>query len=444
MKETTRNIIRLIVLGLLIVLCTLLTITLWLGESKPSHYFLKPDNKVYSKNTVATKQIWSNIGSTLYKIKSDSEKNALQEELIAALRSDHIIVEAMPKESYRDILFGSKGMIFEFGLELTVDEIIGQSKDTKLSKKEESIKIKQIYIELKGDHSYKTPIYLVDKTGTIIGKLIIENELKVAENITELYSDTDYTIDEKIYTSSLTNVNDSELFIGNVIYPEDNAKFPVKGNKLKVERIIKEGDEQLLDNYVSDLFKNPSYKTINRMADGIIAYSDNLNISVKYNPIGTLEFTKTFLNYSDNLSEVEKINKVHNFICQSRAIPDTLKAGLYLENIVKEETITRFEFGYRYENGEIVVLTDTSKAQLNLNAFLTITMQSDEIISGKWLMCDMVELEEETSVDIESRTIIEQIYETKKVLFKLSRLECAYLVNDINKSIELGFSYTGE
>lgn len=444
MKETTRNVIRLIFLGLLIMLCTLLTITLWLGESNPSHFFLKQNNKVYAKNTVVAKQIWSNIGSTLYKIKSDSEKEALQEELIAALRSDHIIVEAMPKETYRDILFGSKGMIFEFGCELTLDEMIGQSKHSKTSKKDVPLKIKQIYMELKGDHSYKTPIYLIDKTGTIIGKLTIENELKVAENITELYSDTEYTIDEKIYTSSLTSVSDSELFIGNVIYPENNAQMPLKGHKLKFERMIKEGDKQLLDNYVSDLFKNPSYKTMNQMIDGVIAYSDNLNISVKYYPIGTLEFTRTFLNYTDNLDEVEKINKVHNFICQSRAIPEDLKAGLYLENIVKQGDITHYEFGYRHENGEIVVLTDASKEQLNLNAFLTLSMQNDEIISGKWLMRHIVELEEETSVDIESRAIIDQIFETEQTLFKLSRLECAYLVNDIDRSIELGFSYTGE
>ena len=439
-----KNITRLMILGVLIVLCIWQTITLWLGDMS-GHNFFADDTSSYEISYVRPKQIWSNVGGSIYKMVGYGEKENLLSELVAEIRKANLNIDLSPKEDYSRLLYDSKGIIYEFGTELSIDEIIGKPLDVRRSKYN-AIKIKEIYVDLSTANNYKSYVYLIDREARVRQKITIENQLRRANSAINLYSDKENMTSHKIYQASITSTSDSDFFIGNAFYPQMNASMPEVGAVFRWQPIIEDVEDKELENYVNHLFRNPSYKTRNTLQHGV-AFSDNLNISVKYNNVGTLEFKKTLVNNNEKLTEIEKLNKVNAFIEDCEAIPRGLRKGLYLESVqMNHETKeTSYQFGYRYENGAVVLLSEAVKAELGINAFVELVIQNSEITSGKWMMLEPKLTEEEISITTESREAIDQIYENSGLLetqdFELDSLECAYIVKDISQAVD--FDWVG-
>ncbi|MBQ1275473.1 MAG: hypothetical protein IIY08_08845 [Cellulosilyticum sp.] len=435
-----KNIIRLMILSVLIILCIWQTITLWLGDMSGHNFFassISSDESSY----IHPKQIWNNINGSIYKIISHSEKEDLLNELVTELRKDNIHIELGPKETYEQLLYESQGMVYEFGTPLTIDEIIGEYLEPKNSKYE-SVNIKQIYVDVSLAHTYKVYVYLIDQEAKVKQKITLKVPLKYAADMIALYKEQENVKYHKLYQPSITSTSDREFFVGNVFYPQMNARQPLKGKLFKFTKI----EEADVENYIRDLFKNPSFITNNTTTSSTV-YSDNLNISVKYNNTGTLEFKKTLLNDTGKLTDVERINKINAFIEDSRAIPNSLKKGLYLEEVYLDEETgeMRYRFGYRHEDSEIVILSETVKRSLNIESFLELGIKNSEVISGKWLMYQIEHTNEDAQITMESKDAIEAVYENSGLLeleaFKLDDLECAYILN--NTSRPVAFEWLG-
>lgn len=436
-----QNLVRLMMLSILILLCIWQTITLWLGNMS-GHNFFADSVANYEMSYVNPKQMWSNVSGNIYKLESNSEKEKLLNELVTELRKDHLNINLDPKESYTKVLLQTRGIIYEMGTSLSLDEIIGQSLKVHNSKYT-PIDIKEIYVDLSTNYKYKTYIYLIDYEGTIKQKITLDTPLNLAIEVSDLYGDVENVVSYKVYQSNLSSINNQDLFVGNVYYPQTNRIMPLVANGFKFVPMIEELEGQELENYVNALFKNPSYKTKNITADSI-AFSDNLNISVKYNTVGTLEFQKTLLNDNEKLTDVERMNKINLFIEQSEAIPAFLKKGLYLEEIYfsEEDNETYYRFGYRYEkNSQTVILSDEVKKELEINSFLELGIKNSEVSSGKWIMLEPEPTGESTIIETESTEAIDQIYEKYEMQFKLENLECTYLINQIDEDAD--FKWVG-
>lgn len=387
------------------------------------------------------KQIWSNINGKVYKILSNSEKEDLLDEITALLRQENLKIEVEPKESYSKLLYETQGIIYEYGAKLSVGEIIGQKLRLQNSKYTDK-DIKEIYVDLELVDANKVYVYLIDEMAKIRSKISISSRLTNAASVVSLYKENGG--DYKEYQASVTTDNITDFFVGNAFYPLVNEETAEMAKSFKwtncVDNIYNnELNNYELDNYVNNLFRNPSYKRRNVLPDGNITFSDNLNISVIYKKTGTLEFEKTLINNTEKLTKIERLNKVNHFIKESGAIPDQLKKGLYLEKIVLNEETDEYsyQFGYRYENGEVVFLSDTIKEGLEINAFLELIIKNSEITKGKWMMVVPEEIKQSQKIKTSALEALERIYEHSNIapeesVFELDDLECAYVFDNIN------------
>lgn len=438
-----QNIARLVILGALIGLCLGQTIRLWLGDVS-GHNFFAPEVISDELSYTEPKQIWCNVSSKIYKIISSSEKEDLIQELMSGLRQSHLKIEKVSKEDYTKLLYSTQGILYEYGKSLSIGEIIGQTISI-AGEKYTDKEVKEIYIDLSQGEASKTYIYLIDEKNQIKDKFSINSSLRSGLEVVNLYKENEQG--HNVYQASLTNNNMADWFERNVFYPIIDEKNPLTGKVFKFTPVIENEDGVSLENYVNELFKNPSYKTKSKLLNGDIAFSDNLSISVIYRKQGILEFERTVLNDVDKLTSVERLNKINYFIKTSGAIPEKLKKGLYLqESLYNEKTGEHcYRFGFRYENGESVYLSEGAKSELGIAAFLELKIKNSEITSGKWLMQIPENVEEEQTITMTSLEAYEAIYKKAEVHerdeFLLEDLECAYVISNINQIAD--FNWVG-
>lgn len=445
-----KHISRMMILGVLIIVCIWQTITLWLGDMS-GHNFFGGDATSYEISYLYPKEIWSNISGSIYKIEGTNDEAEMRYkllyELFGELRKNNITIDLSPKVSYTELLSSTSGIIYEYGTPLTIDEMMGQSLKVS-SSKYNSIKISDLYIDMSESDRYKAYVYFIDPNNNVSQKITINKLLDHHNEAIEYYKNIEQVGGIKTYQASILSPNDSEMFKENIFYPLNNQGLPISYKKLTLRPLIKEDHSEQLDNYVNDLFKNPAYKTETPVKSGI-TFSDNLNVSVIYNNVGTLEFRKTLINDTEKSSSLEKINKVNTFIKESKAIPEFLKKGLYLREIRIDELTgeTAYLFGYQYHNFD-VILSDKAKEELGVNAFLELAIKNSQIIRGKWIMLEPVSetypnygqnsneklFQKESNEAISN--ILEQVETKEGDTFELEGLECAYIIEDIREVME--------
>lgn len=448
-EHMKKHISRIMILGVLIIVCIWQTITLWLGEMS-GHNFFGGDAVNYEISYLYPKEIWSNISGSIYKIEGSNDEAEMRYrllyELFGELRKDDLTIELSPKISYAELLSTTPGIIYEYGTVLTIDEMIGQSLKVS-NNKYSSVKIKDLYIDMSDSDRQKVNVYFIDESGNVSQKIMLNNLLNYHNEAIEYYKNVEQAGGIKTYQASVLSPNDSEMFKGNIFYPLDNQGIPINYNELVLKPLIEKIDSEQLENYVNDLFKNPAYKTETRVQNGV-TFSDNLNVSVIYNDVGTLEFKKTPINDTEKSSALEKISKINTFIKESKAIPDFLKKGLYLSEIKTDEETgeTCYLFGYQYHNFDMV-LSDRAKEELGVNAFLELSIKNSQVTRGKWVMLEptlasylnptVSTFKKESNEAISD--ILEQVMMEEDSTFELKDLECAYIIGDIREAIEFGW-----
>ena len=445
-----KHINQIMILGVLIIVCIWQTITLWLGDMS-GHNFFGRDAISYEISYLYPKEIWSNISGSIYKIEGNNDEAEMRYkllyELFGELRKENITIDLSPKVSYAELLSSTPGIIYEYGTALTIDEMMGQSLKVS-SSKYSNIKISDVYVDMSDSDRYKVYVYFIDSNSNVSQKITINRLLDHHHEAIEYYKNLEEAGGIKTYQASILSPNDSEMFKENIFYPLNNQGLPINYKKLMLQPLIEDVHSEKLENYVNDLFKNPAYKTETPVQNGI-TFSDNLNVSVLYNHVGTLEFKKTLINDTEKSSALEKIIKINTFIKESKAIPEFLKKGLYLSEIRTDELAgeTYYLFGYQYHNFDMV-LSDKAKEELGVNAFLELTIKNSQITRGKWVMLEPVlkdnphggqnasvkAFQKESNEAISN--ILEQVEMKEESTFELEGLECAYIIETIQESIK--------
>ena len=444
------NFIRLGILGILIILCIWQTILLWLGDAS-SHNFL---NNTASDIVTQPKEIWVNKNGLAYKIDGDNDGGRLDllVELSNTIKKGKYQLVAVDNTTYEELL-SRQGFVYEYGAQLSIDEILGFAVNRESSTKELG-KVIELFIDISEGDQYRSYVYLVNKSQKVVARLSLEGSLELHNKTIEHYNDENKTAGMKTYQASLLNTNFSKSFERNIFYPQNNKNMPITYKEIYLRSVIN-GDttgEKVMDleKYVDGFFKNPLYKKYSITSKGII-FSDSLNLNILYSDQGVLEFKRHVTEETIKLSAVEKMNKVNRFIEETEAIPKGLKKGLYLKEVEESEESgeTIYRFGYRFEGFE-VLLTDYAKKQLKTQTFLELAIKSNQVVRGNWLMFEVDANENEYIKDAKlTREGYIAISDTQK-LCKITNLDedplgyiqCAYIIRSIQFKADFDWAAT--
>ena len=440
-----KHFIRLSVLGTLIILCIWQTTLLWLGDTS-SHHFL---GNTTSEVVTQPREIWVNNNGLAYKIDGDNDESRLGliSELSNEIRKGNYQLTQEDKYTYTQLL-SRQGFVYEYGTSLSIEEIFGTSINKEGNKKELD-QVAGLFVDISEGDKYRSSIYLIDEQQQVIQKLVLEARLELHNRTIEHYNDETKIEGIKTYQASLLHMEYSKAFLQNVFYPLNNHNMPIAYKSLKWQPMItgetREEEAAQLEAYVNTFFKNPLYKEWTVTDNGIV-FNDSLNMNVRYSDVGVMEFKKLITGEVVKLSPLERLNKVSTFIDTSPAIPQQLKKGLYLKEVIPDNEVGEsiYRFGYRYEGFE-VLLTETAKEELQIDEFLELAVKSNEVVRGSWLMLDLVEQEGEHYGQLakEGKVAIEEVRQLCQISSlertPLGYLECAYRIDSIEEP--LGFDW---
>lgn len=442
-----KNIARLMVLGALILLCIWQTIMLWLGDLSSHNFFETMGQGTYEQYYVYPKQLWAfhkyayNIGGT--NGEENTRRTKLVMELTDELRRENIQISSDVKVNYADLL-SKDGLVYEYGMPLGLNEISGR--EFKVDNKEINTKVKNIFVDLSASDNYKTYVYLIEESDKISYMLTLNNKLNAHIETLNYFAKESNDIVGKYYRASIFDNYDNEYFSSNVFYPLNNVEQPIEYEEITFNPLVIKGGESVLENMINCLFTNPLYKKTKVDENGDIVFSDNLNMSVRYEERGVLEFRKSTSESGDRLSPAQRMNKIYTFIETTEAIPEELKGGLYLRNIKKDQSTGEisYYFGYEYDNYD-VILDKKIKEEMEIDDFVVLTIKNNEIIRGRWLMLIPSNFNNAMqNFDLEYNDFKNaNVDESGGANGKFDNLECAYtfesLDNVLNSPLRFGW-----
>lgn len=433
-----KAILKIIILGILIVGCIWQTTILWLGDLS-SHNFLH-QTETMDHVIVEPKAIWVNVGTLAYNIhevKSEFETR-LTDELIGQIERQKIKIE-VDKSLTFDEAFSKQGIIYEYGTYLTLDEIMGME----VTKDKKNIYINNILVDLSDYNEQKTYLYLIGEEADPIYKVTLNKKL---ETHYRALQNVNLDTNNIKYQPSVTWIK-KEYIKENVFLPIISASEPMIYDRIvlinNVQQDTVEATKDKLFGYVNGFFNNPLVKEVESAEDGSIIFREGQKTSVRYNPTGTLEFSIATATEPDKLSKVEKMVMINTFIEECKGIPRSIKHGLYLSNIIEDQTKgeTTYEFSYQYE-GMNVILTEQFKEELGINAMLELVVKNNQIVKGKWPLLD-IEVDSQNAQDKgeltkDFKSVIDEVYETEE----LDDLRCSYIIESCSKPITFNWVIT--
>lgn len=438
-----KNIIKVAGLAMLIVLCIGQMSILWLGDMS-GHNFLGENITMHNKILVQPKTMWVNTGKLAYKVEErQREYNVLLEEFINLITSHkkNIHIEKLATMTYEELL-AKQGILYEYGLSLDIKKLVGIS----LSKVEDAVLVEQVFIDMSVYNDYMTHLYFITADLQNIYKVVIYNRLEAHQKMVQTFNNPEVTRSLIGYQPSITS-NMKQYIKGNSFLALNIGDTPIEYEVLSISNPIqtKEKGEriQLLEPYVNTFFANPLLKEVTPIEDGSIIFSENMGAIVKYDPVGTLEFNITSSVQETKLTDIERLTKVIEFIGSCRGIPDFLKEGLYLSQVVIEKDVYTYQFDYKYK-GFGFHLTDAIKQTLGLEHILELSISNGKIFRGKWSILD-IEANPEGIIKKQVRKkfdeIIDSVYEQHKDsnFGKIDFVQCRYILDRIEG--ELGFDW---
>ena len=441
-----RNFVRVGILSVLILLGIGQTMMLWLGNM-PSHNFFRQNGTSVEQYYVYPKYIWINKNGSAYKLEGynteESQHYRLIEELFNALKKEKIDIVENTKVSYTELL-SSQGIVYEYGMPLRLSELLG--KGIKLNNKEITDRFKNIFVDVSTHENYKTYIYLITEEDEVKYCITVNDKLPDQYKLMSYFVNNEYEEElsnYKSYHASLLDNNMGDFLKNNIFYPLGNQEVPVSYQMLKFQPVVTKGDEQHLEGYVNDLFKNPIYKQKTTTESAII-FNDNLNINVQYEYNGTLEFTRVLTGDEEKNDAINRMDLVCTFIKETEAIPEFLKEGIYLSDIRTDQgggEVTYY-FDYQYDGFDIL-LTKEVKEKLGVEAYVQLTIKDGIIVHGKWLMIQPQVVFNNTPEDLTTE-FYESSSELKENLepgVQLENMACAYIFR--NKDEVLEFKWVG-
>lgn len=438
-----KNILKIFVLGILLILCVTQTMRLWLGDMS-SHNFLLTKSNTQNEVIVVPKMVWMNTGKFAYNIGEMRVASwwTLLEEIVSKAQGQRLNLEKEEKLSYEEIL-SMQGVVYEYGVPLSFNEIIGQP----ILKEDSNLKFKEMFVEC-GYNEHKTYLYLNSSDNDSLYKVIIPERLEQHQRAIENFKAVSNQVNMVAHQASM-NANQKGYTKENVFFPLNSESSPIIYEKLSlynpVQKETFEETVEALEPYVNQFFENPLLKEVEQAADGNIIFRENMKTSVRYTTTGVLEFNINKVSDANKMTDLEKLTKVQSFVDTCEGIPLYLREGLYLsgikENTYKKETT--YLFDYKYDEFP-VLLSSRVKEKLGLEAMLEIVMKNDEIVRGKWSILK-IDIDSEGSQSKgeftkEFNQVVSQIYKDEDMIntgqSQVDYLECGYIIEDLETRLK--------
>lgn len=431
-------IVKISVLLILIILCIGQTMVLWLGNL-PSHNFFAQED-TYNTLALEPKAIWINLGNNKLTYSIDNFGSEYNENLITELCSTlgekKIKVENASHISYYDLL-RVQGFFYEYSIKFNLSDLKGAAvtKDPSFD---------EIFLDVSDYGTDKTTIYLINDN-KVDYKVTVHASLETHKKVLERYASIDGSFTVEYQASGLTGSYDN--ISKNVFYPISSQEAPIVYSRISLSPVVdlsSDKYEKQLEHYVNSFFINPLLKESQRTTAGSVIFTEGVKTTVRYSDKGVLEFKKTSTSAGNSLKNWEKLDLVGDFIESCGGISENIKRGIYLKRISEDkEHQTVYSFGYKY-NGYEVLLSDALKERLDIDEILELTVKNNEVVQGKWLMFNIsTENGEVGKITDSIDTVLDNAYDRFDIA-NIDYLQCAYVVEGINKVSDVHWSVVYE
>ncbi len=371
-----KNMYKLIALSMLIALSVIQTIGLWLGEPLSHNFFGSLAPRVLEP--IRPESIWLNTGGEYtrsYRITDiKNEYDSIIDELQEVLLNFEDFYNIEHNIGDWDKIFNQKGIVFEYSVQITLDEVIGKSIALPYN-----YKIDSIFIRIGGDNN----IFFINET---------ENyfiEISPSSNeFASIYSLFDVDNRESVsYQPSVKDIK-AQHIKGNVFLANTSEAMPLKYSQIVFENNLLGNDNQMavLESYVDQFFEKPIMKEIRTLYGGKIEFTEPMKSIVRYDDKGVIQYINLNLRIDARpMSRLEGYNIAVDFINQIQSMSSSVKENLYLSSVNISQGAYVFNFDIIY-NDHKVHISQNFKNLTDMDAAVTIMVKEN---NQKFLPCGL-------------------------------------------------------
>ncbi|MHC1749610.1 MAG: hypothetical protein AB9856_15165 [Cellulosilyticaceae bacterium] len=443
----SKNIIKTIVLGMLIITCIVQTAILWLGGVSSHNFLAKETNMAMPLSPEA---IWINTVTFAYPISEHKrEYDKLVMELSNFITSDKNNLKLSYRENlgFKEIL-SQPGIIYEYNIPVSLEEIAGTSIAN--TEQVKNLAIKSIAMIVSASNtSKKVELYLLEASENRVYKTEVYGDTESVVRIQEAFTKEEITRNVLSYQASvftkLSEYIDGNVFLG--IYSKDR---PLEYNILRAYNPIETTPEdkiEKLEGYVNSLFANPLTKEIEEKENGSVVFTEYRKGVVTYKPSGVMEYVNfNTTSSTPGMTRAEGYRQAISFIENTDAISQKTKTNLYLSKITRNNDQYIYCFDLHYK-GFKINMTDKFKKQLEVSSAVEVSVKNNQVAKAKWLILDIgpsyngteysVGRLEEGYVDPIDALIEQRILYSHNPYSKLDDMECVYLMDKVGENIKM-------
>lgn len=441
-----KNVFKAIILGLFIVLCIWQTGILWLGNVS-SHNFLPIAKKV--GYFALPEGIWVvKTGSYTLAFPINETKNEykrLVEELAITIE-EGIKSTQLTKASdttYSKLLSGN-GILFDYAVPVSLDQIAGVD----LTPQQTTGMIDTVFVDMVDSGADFLHIYFIDSDNQLFYKGEFYGKFEFFTRIKDIYSNEEATANIFKYQPGATSgikdyIKEEKTYFLPAISMKTPLLYTVLTSHNPLEETAEEERLSKLKEYVNPFFLNPFIVNIEHKSNGDIVFADNISLIVKYSPSGTMEYKNTSSNEEGQLYTAPKsFNKAMQFIMETKSIPQYIKDGMYLSDVVQNDNDFTFYFETRYD-GYKIEMREALKNRLGVKAFVEVNVSNGIVNRAKWVILDVEpkDVYEVQFLTDNYQEPVEKMLSSRQVQDRLllDDLRCVYAMNAVNRDIHVNW-----
>ncbi len=375
------NTIKVIILGCLIVLSMIQTMGLWLDPL--SHNFFNEITSTSVLKPIKPESIWLNTGgeyTQAYRIRdSHNEYNGIVEEL------QHVLLDytgfAQTGYSSGDwaSIFNQKGIVYEYSIAVTLDEILGKAIALPYE-----YKIHSVFVKLSETTSDDSIVYFINEQDNYYVTIHIDNQRYEFANIYSLF-DVDNSTNIK-YQPSIKDIK-SQFITGNIFLANISDAQPLFYQQIMLRNDMLGSDNWMLtlEGYVDQFFEKPIMKETKRLYNGVIEFTEPLKSIVRYNEAGMMQYINLSSSVDPRpMSRLEGYNLVIEFIKKLNSLPVSIKDNLYLSDVHISQGAYVFEFDIMINDFK-ATLGQNLRTMLDVSSAVTVMVKNNKVIECKWI-----------------------------------------------------------
>lgn len=373
-----------IILVMLITLSMWQTSKLWLGNMPSLSFFEQPlENNL---KQIEPESIWlvpGAPGTMVYRLGEENrEYQVVREEIEDSIKS--YIKSSKAKEdkelAWKEI-FEKKGILYQYPLPLTYEEVVGENLSSTPKDKSSISDIDYIFIPLADNYRGITKWELIS---TSQNKMITIEIQEAFENI-RAFSDllNDGALANKVKyqpTFSMLGFDNRNIFL-----PISSTDMPIAYDILEWYNPLENQDDiNKFNPHINHYFLNPLLKKEEVTSSGVHIFSELMEAVVKYYPSGVFEYSNIAAQKnSGRVSRLEAYNISQKFLNKNESLSKEIKNTLFLSDV--EEIKTGYIFSYDMRIGGVkVYLSEEERERLGMDHMVQVKVEGREVSKFRW------------------------------------------------------------